>query len=293
MTPSYIIITPARNEGQYLQTTIDSVVAQTLRPRTWVIVDDGSTDNTGKLIDTAAQQHPWIKVVHRPDRGFRKQGAGVMEAFYDGFKLLAGESWDFLVKLDGDLSFGKDYFEKCLDQFSKDTQLGIAGGKIDCLIDGLTVEDSPGDPLFHVRGATKIYRRATWEAIGGLIRSTGWDTLDEIKANMLGWKTRSFSDLRMFQHRETGAVDGKWKNSVKNGWANYVVGYHPLFMFCKCVRRLFERPYGVVSAGLWYGYLTGYLSRAPRVRETEVIAYLRREQMRRLFCKNSIWGGSA
>ena len=84
VTPSYIIITPARNEGQNLQTTIDSVVAQTLRPRTWVIVDDGSTDNTGKLIDAAAQQHSWIKVVHRPDRGFRKQGGGVMETFHDG-----------------------------------------------------------------------------------------------------------------------------------------------------------------------------------------------------------------
>jgi poly-beta-1,6-N-acetyl-D-glucosamine synthase len=288
VTPNYTIITPVRNEGQYLQSTIDSVVAQILRPQTWVIVDDGSTDNTGELIDAAARQHSWIQAVHRPDRGFRKQGGGVVEAFNDGFKLVGEESWDFIVKLDGDLSFGKDYFKKCLDQFSEDKQLGIGGGKIDCLIDGVTVEDCPGDPL-HVRGATKIYRRATWEAIGGLIQAPGWDTLDEIKANMLGWKTRSFPSLRVLQHRETGAVEGKWKNSVKNGRANYGVGYHPFFMFCKCVRRLFERPYGVVSVGLWYGFLTSYLWHAPRICEPEVIQFLRREQMRRLFRKNSIW----
>jgi hypothetical protein len=151
------------------------------------------------------------------------------------------------------------------------------------------VEDSPGDPSFHVRGATKIYRRATWEAIGGLIQAPGWDGLDELKANMLGWKTRSFRDLHLFQHRGTGAVDGAWKTSVKNGRANYVVGYHPLFMFCKCARRLLERPCSVGAAGLWYGYLSGYFSSTERIREPDVIRYVRREQMRRLFLRESIW----
>ncbi len=289
VTPSYIVITPVRNEGQYLQTTIDSVVAQTLRPRLWVIVDDGSTDDTGNLIDAAAQQHSWIKVVHRPDRGFRKQGGGVIEAFDDGFKLVAGESWDFLVKLDGDLSFEHDYFEKCLGQFAADPKLGVGGGSIYSKVDGITVEDSPGDPSFHVRGATKIYRRATWDAIGGLIQAPGWDSLDELKANMLGWNTRSFRDLRLFQHRGTGAVDGTWKTSVKNGRANYVVGYHPLFMVCKCARRLLGWPYGVVAAGLLYGYLSGYFSSTERIREPDVISYVRREQLRRLFLRESIW----
>lgn len=255
----------------------------------WVIVDDGSTDDTAKLIDAAAREHSWIKAVHRPDRGFRKPAGGVIEAFYDGFKLVAEEPWDFLVKLDGDLSFEREYFEKCLGQFAADPKLGVGGGSIYSQVDGVTVEDSPGDPSFHVRGATKIYRRATWNAIGGLIQAPGWDSLDELKANMLGWKTRSFHDLRLFQHRGTGAVDGTWKNSVKNGRANYVVGYHPLFMICKCARRLLERPYGVVAVGLFYGYLSGYFSSTERIRERDVISYVRREQLRRLFLRESIW----
>ncbi|HZV34699.1 MAG TPA: glycosyltransferase family A protein, partial [Verrucomicrobiae bacterium] len=110
----YIIIAPVRNEEAHLRETIESVASQTVRPVLWIIVDDGSSDRTAQIADEAARAHGWIKVVHRADRGFRRQGGGVMEAFYDGYKLIGDESWDFLIKLDGDLSFAPDYFEKCL-----------------------------------------------------------------------------------------------------------------------------------------------------------------------------------
>jgi poly-beta-1,6-N-acetyl-D-glucosamine synthase len=285
----YIIIAPVRNEEAHLRETIESVAAQTVRPIRWIIVDDGSTDRTPQIADDAARTHDWITVVHRADRGFRRQGGGVMEAFYDGHKLIGDTPWDFLIKMDGDLSFAPDYFEKCLAKFEEDAKLGIGGGTICVTGEGGLRVESKGDPAFHVRGATKIYRRACWEAIGGLLRETGWDTLDEVKANMLGWRTFTFPDLRLVHHRETGGADGTWKNWVKNGRANYVVGYHPLFMFCKCARRIFERPYFVVSIGLIYGYLTGYLLRAPCNREPDVVRYLRRQQLRRLFLQSSIW----
>ena len=285
----YIIITPARNEEAHLRETIKSVAAQTIRPFRWIIVDDGSDDATGWIADEAAKMFDWIRVVHRTDRGFRRSGGGVVETFYDGYQLVENEPWDFLAKLDGDLSFAPDYFEKCFRQFEADPKLGIGGGEICVKLDGAAQVESKGDPAFHVRGATKIYRQACWVAIGGLLRETGWDTYDEVKANMLGWKTRTFEGLEIVHHRETGGADGTWKNWVKNGRANYIVGYHPLFMFFKCVRRLFERPYVIVSAGLWYGFVTGYFSRAPRHQEPEVIRYLRREQMRRLMFQSSIW----
>jgi glycosyltransferase involved in cell wall biosynthesis len=288
-TRRYIIITPVRNEEKHLRETIDSVAGQTIRPVRWVIVNDGSTDSTGRIVDEAALKFDWISVVHRADRGFRRSGGGVVETFYDGYKLVENEPWDFLAKLDGDLSFAPDYFEKCFQQFADDPKLGIGGGEI-CVRQGGEIQvESKGDPAFHVRGATKIYRQDCWRAIGGLLRETGWDTYDEVKANMLGWKTRTFNGLALIHHRETGGADGTWKNWVKNGRANYIVGYHPLFMFFKCVRRLAERPYGVVAAGLWYGYMTGYFSRTTRQQDPEVIRYIRREQMRRLFFQSSIW----
>lgn len=300
----YIIITPVRNEGSHFHRTISSVVSQTLRPLAWIIVDDGSTDITPQLIAAVASQHPWIHAVHRPDRGFRKQGGGIVEAFYDGYSLLAQlstyhpaatapqrstASWDFLVKLDGDLSFSPDYFEQCFKRFDADPKLGIGGGRVDSRLNGTDADDSPGDPPFHVRGATKIYRRATWDTLGGLIRAPGWDTLDEIKANMLGWKTYSFSDLRLLQLKPTGAADGCWKTWFKNGRANYITGYHPFFMLLKCVKRAFERPYGSAALGLFAGFCTGYLSRLPQVPEPDLIRYLRGQQLNRLFGKESLW----
>ena len=226
----YIVISPVRNEEKFLPLTIDSMLKQTVTPQQWIIVDDGSTDNTAKIAMAAAQQHHWIETVVRKDRGYRKPGGGVVEAFDDGFRRIKGQDWDFVVKFDGDLSFAPDYFERCLLRFERDMKLGIGGGTIcNQTRDGLIVE-APGDPVFHVRGATKIYKRDCWEAIGGLIQAPGWDTIDEYKANMLGWTTYTFPDLKLCHHRPAGGAQGTWKNLLKNGLANYVAGYHPLFM---------------------------------------------------------------
>ena len=283
----YVIITPARDEGAHIEATIRSVLRQTIWPEQWVLVNDGSSDTTGQIIDNYAREYSWMTPVHRPNRGFRKAGAGVMDAFLQGYSALRPRDWEFIVKLDADLSFAPDYFQSCFSEFAKDARLGIGGGSIYHRDGDEVVLES--NPTFHVRGATKIYRRQCWEEIGGLLRSTGWDTVDEVKANMLGWSTRSFAELKVVHHRFTGSADGAWKDSVKNGFANYVTGYHPLFMFCKCVRRLARKPSLTGSLGLACGFVRGYLSRAPRVPDPAVIAYTRSQQMRRLLFMNSIW----
>ena len=164
-----------------------------------------------------------------------------MEAFHDGYAALESNSWDFLVKLDGDLSFSADYFANCLGRFASNPRLGVGGGVIVYETERGLEHETTTD--FHVRGATKIYRRACWEAIHGLIRELGWDTLDEVKANMLGWKSQTFNDIPIVQHRRTGAADGWWRDNFKNGRANYICGYHPLFMILKCVKRFFRVPF--------------------------------------------------
>jgi biofilm PGA synthesis N-glycosyltransferase PgaC len=288
----YVIVSPVRNEAKFLPLTLESLVRQTVRPRCWVIVNDGSTDDTGRMADEAAGQHGWIRVVHRADRGFRQAGGGVMDAFYSGYQLLAGETWDYVVKLDGDLSFAPDYFEKCFARFDAEPRLGIGGGLICNRRDGALVAESTVDPVFHVRGATKIYRAACWRAIGGLLRAPGWDTLDEVKANMLGWKTRTFRDLPVVHHRPAGGAYGTWPNFVKNGLANYIAGYHPLFMLSKCARRVFVKPYVVQAAGLLAGFLKGYLQGIPRVEDPALIRYFRRQQLNRLLGRQSLWSES-
>jgi poly-beta-1,6-N-acetyl-D-glucosamine synthase len=288
--PKFVVVTPVRNEEAHIGRTIESMVAQTLRPARWVLVNDGSTDRTGDILQQAASQHSWIEVVHRADRGFRKSGAGIVEAFYDGFAQIQGLPWDFLVKLDGDLSFESDYFEKCLGKFERDPKLGVGGGVICRPGPGTHVAETPGIPAFHVRGATKIYRRACWEAMGGLPKAPGWDTIDELRANMLGWTTRTFTDVALIQHRPTGRAESAWKDWVKNGRANYMTGYHPLFMLFKCVKRTLSRPVLVASLGLAWGFLTGYLQRVPPAADPELISYVRREQVKRLLLQPSLWG---
>jgi len=283
----YVVVTPVRDEEMYIEHTLRSVVSQTTRPVEWVIVNDGSTDKTGEIIDRYVGAHPWIKVVTRKNRGFREAGGGVIEAFYNGYGEITTPGWEYVVKLDGDLSFGPGYFEDCFRRFIEDPRLGISGGSIYNLENGVPVLEPC--PEFHVRGATKIYRRECWEQIGGLKVLTGWDTIDELKANMVGWNTKTFQELRLIQHKTTGSADGVWKNYVKNGLANYITGYHPAFMMLKCLKRLAERPRGIVSAGLLWGFLKGYLNNVPQVDDKELIRYLREQQIHRIMRRPSIW----
>jgi biofilm PGA synthesis N-glycosyltransferase PgaC len=283
----YVVITPVRDEGQHIEKTILSMLAQTIQPDEWIIIDDGSTDDTGAIIDKYANQCAWIRTLHRENRGFRKSGGGVVEAFNEGYSMLASSRWEFIVKLDGDLSFAPDYFERVFQYFSDDPQLGIGGGEIYHLIDGQPELEKT--PAFHVRGATKVYRRNCWLALGGLIPSPGWDTLDEVKANMVGWRTHCFPELKLIHHKHTGAADGKWGAWVKNGMGSYVSGYHPVFMILKCLKRTFKKPFLISGLGLLYGFFSGYLQGVPQIQDRALICYLRKQQINRILMKESIW----
>lgn len=288
VNPRYLMITPVRDEAAHIERTIASVIAQTITPSVWVTVDDGSSDGTGDILASYASRFDWMRVVRRQDRGCRAAGSGVVEAFYAGYSELSGVHFDFLVKLDGDLSFAADYFERSFAHFARDQQLGIGGGTVCHWQDG--APETRGDPAFHVRGATKIYRRACWETIAPLPCAPGWDTIDEVKANLHGWTTRTFSDLKVLQHKRTGSADGDWNNWFKNGRANYVAGYHPLFMLAKCCRRAFaSQPPFAESLALMLGFSTGYLKRLPRGVDEATIAYLRGQQLRRLLHRSSIY----
>jgi glycosyltransferase involved in cell wall biosynthesis len=287
LNTKYVVVTPVRDEEAYLPFTIESMVGQSVRPVEWVIVDDGSRDGTGKIIAEASRQHPWIRGVRREDRGFRKWGAGIIEAFYAGFNALTITDWEFMAKLDGDLSFEADYFAQMFGKFAENPRVGIGGGFLYHLDNGKkTLEQNP---TFHVRGGAKIYRRDCWDAIGGLFVGPGSDTIDEVKANMLGWTTRSFLDLQIQHHRWTGAAYGRWGGIAKNGKTDYVSGYHPLFLVAKSIARLGQRPYIMGSVALLYGYVSAYLQKTPRVDDPQLIKYLQRQQLARLCGQETIW----
>lgn len=284
--PIYVVITPARNEAARLRFTLDSMVAQTLRPTEWVIVDDGSSDGTAALVQEYSRHHSWIRGFEREDRGQRLPGAGVVEAFYEGYHSLQSRDWEFLVKLDADLSFNPDFFQRSLARFRAQPSLGIGGASLFLLQNGSAQPET--GPHFHVRGATKIYRRQCWQAIGGLVAAPGWDVVDEIKASMLGWTTESFADIIAFHHRPTGGA-GPWRDMLKRGQGCYVAGYHPLYVAARCLRHLGSRPWLLGALGMGAGFLSGYLGGIPLQRDPALVSYVHQQQWQRLWGKDSFW----
>ena len=283
----YVIVTPARDEEQNIEELIRSLAAQTCLPTEWIVVNDGSKDKTAEILEKYATEFPWLHVYHLRDRGHREPGGGVIRAFAYGLSHLQTKDWDFIVKLDGDLSFAPDYFDSCFEEFRKDPTLAVGGGTTWYEWAGSLRADVV--PNFHVRGASKIYRRAFWDVMGGLPAVPGWDTIDELKANLLGWTTRTFPNVRILHRRPTGSADGVWRNWFKNGRANYITGYHPIFMMVKCAKRISEKPYVAGAFALFCGFASGYMRRLPQVADKELIRYVRREQVRRLLFRKSIW----
>lgn len=252
-TDGYVIVSPARNEEQHLQQTIDSVASQTLRPRKWIIVNDGSSDHTGRIIEAAAKQHSWIKPVHRPDRGYRNNFGGEVQAFYDGYQLIKTDDWKYITKLDCDLSFASEYFERLINRFSCDPRLGIASGVYleECRSGWRQVKM----PAHHAAGACKVVRRECFEQVGGFIAERGWDTIDEIRAMTKGWKTAHFSDLQMKHLKPEGSGNAWLRTQIRQGEVFYLTGGSKLFLVLKVCNRLLHRPLLLGGAAMLWGYL--------------------------------------
>jgi biofilm PGA synthesis N-glycosyltransferase PgaC len=288
---SYAIITPARNEGTYLPRTIESLVAQTHRPVEWIIVDDGSTDDTAALVERAAAEHDWIHLVRAPDRGARIVGAGVVEAFNLGLAASRQRDTAFLCKLDADLVLPPDYFERLFGYFAADPRLGIACGPIVEQLGGKAV------PLRHnpdmVFGAAKCYRRRCFDEIGGIELSIGWDGIDCYQAMRRGWRTHTIPDpaLEMLHLRRMGSSHKNVLHGfVRRGRGLRYNGAHPAWVLANTAYRMFERPYILAGLSFLFGYLDATIRRAPRIPDKGFITYLRHwqlDQLRRMILRRS------
>jgi glycosyltransferase involved in cell wall biosynthesis len=216
----YALVTPVRSERVNLERLAAALAVQTTRPRRWIIVDNGSDDGTAGLAAKLASTHDWISMIAIPGEARAVPGAPIVRAFHAGLAEL-GELPDLVVKLDADVSMERDHFERIGQAFVEDSSLGIAGGT--CLeqdVDGrwLPIEVAEG----HVRGAVRVYRRECLEQLLPLVERVGWDGLDELKATVLGWTTRTLPDLAFRHHRRLGARDGaptaRWRAQGEAAW---------------------------------------------------------------------------
>ncbi len=281
--PRYLVISPVRDEAEFLQHTIDSMVNQTTRPTIWLIVDDGSTDATPEIVRRAAEQHEWIRLYQRTDRGVRKVGGGVVDAFNEGLAQFKLDDFDFVCKLDGDLELGPTYFEQLFEKFASNPRLGSASGKCWLVTDhGLQLERT--NDQFSL-GAAKCYRTACFREIGGFVSEVMWDGIDCHRCRMLGWDVRSFhDDALLIKHlrRMGSSFRSIYHGRLRWGYGQYFMGTHPLYALAIAGYRMLERPWLVGGLMILAGYFRGYLLRQRRYEDVEFRRYLRRWQLARL-----------
>src|SRR3979490_178811 len=187
----YLLISPCRDESQYLRRTLDSVAAQSVPPALWLVVDDGSTHETPDILEDYARRLPYLRVVQRTDRGRRQVGPGVIEAFYAGLEKVCLEDFDYLCKLDTDLDLPVCYFEMLMKRMESDPRVGTTSGKPWFVHPqrGALAAEVCGDEMSV--GMTKFYRVTCFKEIGGFVRQVMWDGIDCHRARLLGWIAKS------------------------------------------------------------------------------------------------------
>ena len=279
---SCILVTPARNEEAFIEKNIQSVVSQTVRPTRWVIVNDGSTDDTATIAHRYAALHDWIEVVDMPehrDRSFAAK-ARCFAAGYVRVKLI---DHDIIGNLDADISFEKDHLEFLLQRFAEDPQLGVAGTIFK--EEGYSSEIDSFEGQTHVAGQCQLFRRECFEAIGGYVphKAGGIDWIAVTTARMKGWRTRSFREKWFFHHRSLGTAErSKLASSFSYGEKDYYLGNHPLWQLFRVVYRMAKRPYVIDGLAVGFGYLWAAFRRIDRPVSADLMRFHRAEQMRKL-----------
>jgi poly-beta-1,6-N-acetyl-D-glucosamine synthase len=279
----FIVITPARNEEKYLGKTIESMLSQTILPCEWMIVDDGSTDETYHIALKASQVHPWIKVIRRPNRGYRDLGSGLIEVFYEGLGHITTQDYQFIFNIDADIFLGPDYFKTILLKFAENPKLGIAGGiAYDCYNDKLL--RLRGVPEF-VTGALFCWRRECFVEIHGVARGLAWECIDTVKAMMKDWQAQVFEDkeLRALHLRPEGSsIKNKYLGWARRGKALWFAGAHPVWTIASAAFHLLSRPYILGSFCIIIGYFQDLLDGAPQYDDPGFRRYLQAWQKQKL-----------
>ena len=275
----YALVTPCRDEAEYARRTLDSVTGQTCPPAVWVIVDDGSTDATPAILAEYAERFPYIRVVRRADRGTRKLGGGVIDAFYAGFDTLDADEFDYVCKLDLDLDLPAGYFERLMDRMGADERIGTASGKPYFVVDGQPVSEACGDE--NSVGMAKFYRTECFRQIGGFVRELMWDGIDGHRCRMLGWVAVSWADPQLaFEHLRPMGTSHKswWTGRVRHGVGQWFMGTRPSYMLASVIFRTTRPPVVVGGLAMLWGYVRSAIQGRPRYDDPAFRRFLRQYQ---------------
>ncbi len=280
MSRRYVLITPCRDEAEFLQRTIASVASQTVPPSRWVIVDDGSTDGTPEILERAAIEHDFIRVIRRESGGKRRVGPGVIDAFEHGLETIDLDEFDYVCKFDGDLQLPPRYFERVIQRMEAQPRLGTISGKPyfpNRL--GTLVSEKCGDEASV--GMIKFYRVTCFRDIGGFVPQVMWDGIDCHRCRMLGWIACSSDevDIRFVHLRPMGSSHvGILCGRMRHGFGQYFMGTPWWYMLASAAFRMSRPPVLVGGAAMFWGWLRSAVRREARYEDQDFRAFLRRFQ---------------
>jgi len=285
MPSRVLVVSPVRNEAAHIERLVRAVGAQTCPPACWIVVDDGSSDETLALLRKLERSVPFLRVHARAPEGGavpdRLATAAESRAFNEGL-LVAGEGegegegeFTHIAKLDGDIELPPDYFERLLQRFDADPSLGLACGDL--------VEPCGGHfsrltiPQHHVHGALKCYTRPCFESIGGVHERLGWDTIDETYARMLGFRTHSFPEIVAIHHRPYASADGTLRGRARHGACAYIAHFGPLWVTLRSLKIALQPPRAIGALAFLYGYVRAAVGHTEQFPDPAFRRYVRRE----------------
>lgn len=279
--PSYVLITPARNEARYIEATIQSMIAQTHRPLKWVIVSDGSTDGTDEIVRSYLAVHDWIELFRMAEREERNF-AGKAYAFNAGYERTRELCFEVIGNLDADVTFEPGHFAYLVAKFTEYPKLGVAGAPF---TEGKSQYDYRFTSTENVWGGCQLFRRTCFESIGGYmpLKGGGVDLVAALTARMNGWQTRTYMDSMCVHHRVmNSAMSDSFTRKFRWGRSDYRLGSHPLWQLFRCTYQLTRQPYIVGGLSALAGYFSAYVMRQPRTISPELTRFRGHEQMHRL-----------
>ena len=269
----YIIITPAKDEEKYIKYTLESVCGQTLKPYKWIIVDDGSLDNTAAVVKEFQNRYSWISFVEKRNTMARKlSGPKVIRAFNYGYNTLTIDDYEFMVKLDADLILPNDYFEKVSNAFQENSKIGLCGGYLVTKKNGKLIKERAAEN--HIRGAFKAYRNKCFEEIGGLKPILGWDALDEMTANYLGWEIKQLP-LQVIHLRETRRDYEPLLHRFHSGMVYFRMGYGVFLTLLKSLFWVCRKPYIIGGISFIVGFVTSFIRGDRKIGDKDLRKFFR------------------
>lgn len=281
---SYALVTAAYNEAGYIGNTIRSVISQEVRPVKWVIVSDGSTDQTDAIVEEYAAKHSFIQLYRLTDahpRNFEAQA----NAINAGIAQLRTCPYRFIGNLDADVTFEPEYFRLLLNKFRDTPQLGLGGGLIYERGSGGEFKSRRNNKVTSVAHAVQLFRRECFDAVGARYQPLPYgapDTYAEVTARMKGWHVSSFPDLKVFHHRPTSSAGGRLRGCFRQGRMDYSLGILPIYEVAKSLNRMRDKPYIFGAITRFGGFAYSHFQNEQRPVSREFIAYFRREQASRL-----------